>query len=51
MKKVIIYYNKEKTSFQTISPSTQFNGDWKGLIETVTGSDDFTKKYHSYEVY
>lgn len=50
MKHVIIYYNENKSSFQVIHPTEKFQGDWKGLVETVTGSDDFNKNYHTYEI-
>lgn len=50
MKRIIIYYNESKTCFQVIQTSEKFNGDVKGLVDTVTGSDDFTKSYHDYNV-
>lgn len=47
---LVIYFNEEKTSFQIIHPTDQFNGDWKGLAEAISHSDDHSKGYHSFEV-
>ena len=38
-KSVTIYLNKEKTSFYVVRPTKQFNGDWKGLVNAVTGGN------------
>lgn len=45
MKKVIIYLSADKKNVQVIQPSEKFEGDWKGLVHTVTGGN-----YYSYEV-
>ncbi|BFO64096.1 hypothetical protein [Chryseobacterium sp. KCF3-3] len=46
MKSVTIYLNKEKTAFKVVKPSTEFNGDWKGLVDGVTNGF-----YHSFKVF
>ena len=46
MKTVTIYYNKEKTSFQVVKPTDQFNGDWKGLVDGITHGT-----HHSFKVF
>ena len=43
---VVIYFNKEKTSFQVIKPTEQFNGDWNGLVNGVTKGN-----HHSFKVF
>lgn len=45
MRKLIIYFNAEKTSFQVVSPCEQFNNDWHGLAQAISGG-----RYHSYEI-
>jgi hypothetical protein len=45
MKKVIIYLSVDKKNVQVIQPTDKFQGDWKGLVETVTGGN-----YYSYIV-
>lgn len=45
-KSVTIYLNEEKTSFQVVRPSHQFNGDWKGLVNAVTKGN-----FHSFKVF
>ena len=42
---LIIYYNKERTSFQKVQPSDSFSGDWAGLVQGITLGN-----YHRYEV-
>lgn len=36
MKSLIIYFNKEKTAFQVVKPTEEFNGDWAGLARGIT---------------
>ena len=45
MKSVTIYLNAEKTAFQVIRPTSVFNGDWDGIVHSVTNGN-----YHSYKV-
>ena len=42
---LIIYYNKEKTSMQRVQPSSEFKGDWYGLVQGITLGN-----YHSFDV-
>ena len=42
---ITIYLNKEKTSVHIVKPSKYFDGDVKGLVETVTYGN-----YHSYTI-
>lgn len=45
MKGVTIYLNEDKTRFRVIRPTEKFNGDWKGLVHTITNG-----VFHSYKV-
>ncbi|WP_395974209.1 hypothetical protein [Chryseobacterium cucumeris] len=45
MKSLIIYFNKEKSSFQVVKPTEEFNGDWAGLAHGVTNG-----VYHKFKV-
>lgn len=38
MKKLIIYFTEDKKNYQTVTPSSKFNNDWKGLVDSITGS-------------
>jgi len=49
-KTLYVYLNREKTRVRRITPSPEFNGDWKGLADGVTYSNDQTKRYHHFEV-
>lgn len=42
---VTIFYNKEKTAFQIVRPSSQFAGDYRGLVNAITGGN-----HHSYDI-
>lgn len=46
MKSVAIYFNKEKTSFQIVKPTAQFNGNWDDLVHGVTNG-----RFHSFKVF
>lgn len=50
---VTIYFTPDKKNYQIIHPSKDFAGDWKGLVDTVTQSDELhheIKNYHSFEI-
>ena len=42
---VTIYYNAEKTISQVCRPTSDFGGNWAGLVEGITKG-----MYHSYKV-
>lgn len=44
-KYVVIYFNKERTSSQVIRPTDKFQGDWDGLVHSVTMGN-----YESYKI-
>jgi hypothetical protein len=44
-KAVVIYFDKDKKSFQIIKPTNKFAGDWEGLVHTVT-----KEAYYRYEL-
>lgn len=47
MKTLIIYFTKDKKSYQVVKPHPDyFKGDWKGLVLGICGEDG----YHSFEV-
>jgi len=52
---IVIYYDDSKKNKLVIKPSPLFNGDVRGLIETVTHSNlepgvSFRKTYHHFDV-
>ena len=57
MKKVVIYYDAEGRCKQVITPFKQdpkdkdcFDGNWRRLVEHVTGSSNDHKGYYKFEV-
>lgn len=51
MKKVIIYFTSDETkNFQVITPTEYFKGDWLGLVQNVTESNDDIKNFHHFEI-
>lgn len=54
-KEMIVYFTADKKSFQIVKPSLEFDGDWKGLAEAVSGQVRIWGRegqaYHHFEVY
>lgn len=42
---VIVFFDEDKKSRQVIHPTVQFDGDWKGLVDSVTNGE-----YYLYRV-
>lgn len=51
---MIIYLTKDKKQYQIIRPSNQFDGNWQGLADYLTGSywsgNIYHKNYSHYVV-
>jgi hypothetical protein len=48
-RQLVIYY--ENGVKQVVKPTSDFQGDWKGLVWHITRSSREIKNYNSYEVY
>lgn len=51
-KTLIVYFTADRKSFQKITPSDEFGGDWKTLAEAITNSNwrEGRVNYHSFQV-